>query len=198
MTVLATDELEAVNEILSAISESPVASLDEDTIDDAQIALNTLRSVSKQVQARGWHFNTDYDYPLTPDSFTGEIVFPLTAASVDGMDTSNTDIVKRGGKMYNRETRSFDFSDYGPVKCKIVWLLDFNDLPQLLKSYITLRASRKFASDVMGDEATYRYTKTDENAAWAEALADEARQADLNMLTGSMSVNRVVSRRRRY
>ena len=195
MAVLATTELEAVNIMLAAIGEAPVATLEEDTIEDAQIALSTLRQVSKEVQAIGWHFNTDYDYPLIADAITGKISYPTTAAHVDSMDDTSYDIVKRGDYMYDRKTRTDVFEASLSIKCKIVWMLDFTDLPQTARVYITMLATRRFAKNMMGDEATVQYSQQEVQEAKAEFKADDLRRADLNMLTHSYSVNRAVRRR---
>jgi len=194
MTVTATTELEAVNIMLRSIAETPVTSLDVDTIEDAQIALSTLRDVSRNFQSDGWHFNTDYDYPLSVDS-NNKIPYPVTAAHVDPMDTENKDLVKRGGFMWDRENRSFTFSGITSVKFKIVWLLDFEDLPQLARNYIAMKAARQFAADIMGDDVTIRWTDKEEAEAKAKFIADDLRRSDLNMLNASNSVNRAVRRR---
>jgi hypothetical protein len=197
MTVLATTELEAVNIMLAAIGEAPVATLEEDTIEDAQIALNTLRQVSKELQSRGWHFNTDYDYPLNVDGVTSKITYPLTAARVDAMPSEEVDVVKRGAFLYNRTDRTFLFTGT-TLDCKIVWMFDFEDLPQPLRVYITLKAARRFAEDVLGDEATVKWTERDEMEAKVEWVRDDMRQADLNMLTGSYSTAKIFMRRRSW
>jgi len=184
MTVLATTELEAVNIMLAAIGEAPVATLDEDTIEDAQIAANTLRQVSKELQSKGWHFNTDYDYPLNIDGITGKISYPTTAAHVDSMPTEDVDVVKRGAFLYNRTDRTFVFTGT-TLKCKVVWMFDFEDLPQALRVYITLKAARRFAEDVLGDEATVKWTERDEMEAKIEWKADDMRQSDSSMLSSS-------------
>jgi len=195
MTVLATTELEAVNIMLSAIGEAPVATLDEDTIEDVQIALSTLRQVSKEIQSKGWHYNTDYDYPLNVDDITGKIAYPPTASHVDAMDSENCDVVKRGGFLYDRTNRTLVFTGRTTLKCVIVWMFDFEDLPQPLRAYITLKASRRFAEDMLGDEASVKWTERDELDAMAEWKAEDLRQSDLNMLTSSVSTNKIFWRR---
>jgi len=195
MAVLSTTELEAVNIMLAAIGEAPVATLEEDTIEDAQIALSTLRKVSKELQTQGWHFNTDYDYPLTADAITGLISYPTTAAHVDAMDDTDYDVVKRGDYLYNRKTRTNVFELGYVLRCKVIWMFDFTDLPESARNYITMRATRRFAKNIMGDEATVQYSIQEEAEAKAEFKADDLRRADLNMLTHSSSVNRAVRRR---
>jgi len=198
MTVLATTELEAVNIMLAAIGEAPVATLNEDTIEDAQIALNTLRQVSKELQSKGWHFNTDYNYPLSVDTVTFKISYPTTAAHVDAMPSEDVDVVKRGSFLYNRTDRTFLFSGRTQLLCKIKWMFDFEDLPQPLRVYITLKAARRFAEDVLGDEGTVKWTERDEIDAKVEWVADDIRQADHNMIRSSYSTAKIFEGRRSW
>ena len=194
MTVNAMTELEAVNIMLRSIAETPVTTLAVDTIEDAQIALSTLREESRNFQAEGWHFNTDFDYPISTD-VNDKIPYPATAAHCDPMDTENRDLVKRGGFFWDRENLTFTYPGVSSVKFKVVWMLDFEDLPQLARNYIAMCATRKFAMDIMGDDATVGWTQQDEARARARFVADDARRADLNMLNASNSVNRAVRRR---
>jgi len=195
MTLYAMTELEAVNIMLASVGEAEVTTIEDETIEDAQMALTTLRQVSREVQTVGWHFNTDYDYPISVN-VDNKLPYPVTAAHVDPMDTESKDLVKRGDFMYDRVNRTFVFSAGTTVKFKVTWLLDFGDLPQACREYITYRAARRFGKNVMGDEATVQFSSQDEQMARANFLADEARRADHNMITDSWSTSRMFYRRR--
>ena len=187
-------ELEAVNIMLQSIGEAEVTSIEDETIEDAQMALSILRSVSREFQSVGWHFNTDYDYPISVNVDL-KLPYPVTAVHADPMDTESYDLVKRGDFFYDRENRQFTFPAGTSVKFKIVWLFDFGDLPQVAREYVTYRAARRFAKNVMGDEATVQFSTQDEQMARAMFLADEARRADYNLLNASWSVNKIFFRR---
>ena len=63
----ATTELEAVNAMLAALGEAPIADFDGGvSLPDVQIALNTLRDAVREVQSMGWKFNTEFGYQLSP------------------------------------------------------------------------------------------------------------------------------------
>lgn len=194
MALLAMTELEAVNIILQTIGEAEVTSIEDITIEDAQMALSTLRQVSREFQSAGWHFNTDYDYPLTVN-VDNKIQYPVSAAHVDPMPDESKDLVKRGDFLYDRKNRTFTFDANTTVDCTVVWLLDFEDMPQTAREYVTYRAARRFAKNVMGDEATVQYSLQDEQQARAAFIADEARRADHNMVTDSWSTSRMFYRR---
>jgi tail tube protein len=62
----ATTELEAVNAMLAALGEAPLASLDVDATPDIIVAINTLRDATREVQSMGWDFNREWGYELKP------------------------------------------------------------------------------------------------------------------------------------
>jgi hypothetical protein len=59
-------KLEAVNEMLAAIKEFPVAALDPGGTSTAALAESVLDRENKRVQSRGWHENSEYDVDLEP------------------------------------------------------------------------------------------------------------------------------------
>lgn len=61
-----TTELEAVNAMLSAIGEAPVATVDDNEDEDVLLVVRTLRNAAREVQAQGWKFNTEFNLPLAP------------------------------------------------------------------------------------------------------------------------------------
>lgn len=194
MALFAMTELEAVNIMLQAIGEAEVTTIEDETIEDAQMALAVLRQTSREFQSVGWHFNVDYDYPIAVNVDL-KLPYPITAVHADPMDTESYDLVKRGDFFYDRENRSFTFPAGTSVKFKITWLLDFEDLPQVAREYITYRAARRNAKNVMGDEATVQFSAQDEQMARANFLADEARRADYNLKRTNTSTAQIFYRR---
>jgi hypothetical protein len=77
-------------------------------------------------------------------------------------------------------------------------MFDFEDLPQAFRVYATLKAARRFAEDVLGDEGTVKWTERDEMDAMIEWKADDIRQSDLNMLSGSYSTAKIFAGRRSW
>lgn len=194
MALLATTELEAVNLMLAAIQEAPVATIASETIEDSAIALAMLRQVTKEICGRGWHFNTDYDYVLSVDG-SGNIPIPTTAAHVDPEVTTNKDYVRRGDYLYDRENQTFDFAAGTSVKCRVIWMFDFEDLPQSFRTYVAMRAANRFTQQVMGDEANSTYSREELARAEAEAKADDLRRTDYNLLTSNWTNFKMLRRR---
>ena len=75
-----TTILEAVNVILESIGEEPVNSIDGGGA-DASIANRILGEVNREVQSKGWHWNTERETKLVPDN-DGNIIIPQNTLKV--------------------------------------------------------------------------------------------------------------------
>lgn len=187
-----TTELEAINTMLSTIGEAPVNTVEDNGIVDAVIARQILRSTSREVQSRGWHFNTEKGFLLTPDS-EGFITLPPTTLRVDTVDEfQDIDVVLRGNRLYDRRNHTFKFDK--PIRVDAVILLPFEELPEVAREYITIRASRIFQERVVGSDILSSFSKSDELRALVALQEMEADTADYNILTDNYSVARVLVR----
>lgn len=189
-----TSELEAINTILSVIGESPISTLsDISSVADAVTAQSTLSEVSRQVQTKGWHFNTEKDFELSPDTYSKEITIPSNALRVDTYgDSRETDVVQRGQRLYNRLLHTFQFD--ASLKCEIVVLLPFDELPQAARHYVTIKAARVFQSRTVGSDALYQFTALDEKDALLDLKRNEGITGDYNILTSNPTVYRSLIR----
>lgn len=189
-----TTELEAINTILSVIGESPVSSLSEvSAVADAVTAQATLSEVARQVQTKGWHFNTEDDFVLSPENDTGFITVPSNALRVDTHgDDRETDVTQRGSRLYDKVSHSFVFTR--SLKCQIVFNLPFTDLPQAARHYITVKAARIFQARTVGSEALYQFTAVDERDALLDLKRNEGITGDYNILTSNPTVYRSLIR----
>lgn len=185
-----TTELEAVNTILAAIGETPVGTLSGTLPIDASVALTRLRAKSRGLQSNGWSFNTDENFILNPE-IDGRVPIPRNALNVDASE--NNDLVTRGSYFYDRVKHTFILKQN--VKADIVRFLPWTDLPEYARQFVFTSVARTFQDQMLGDESLHQYTQEDEKAAWANFLDSEARNADLNVLTDSRSVSRVLRRR---
>ena len=71
-----TAQLDAVNEMLMSVGQTPVTQL-EATNPDVALAFETLTQVSRGVQAEGWTFNRENHLStFAPDSTTKKIQIP--------------------------------------------------------------------------------------------------------------------------
>ena len=175
-TTNAKYELPAVNEILASVGQAPVTTLDQ-TNPDVAIAYETLLQVSREVQAEGWTFNKEYDYPLTPDS-NKHIVIPNNVLQMDLTDDYRQyDPIRRDGKLYDRVNHTYEWTEE-KLCFDIVWYFDWVDLPIPIKDYITARAAAIVSSRIVGDPNQFSVIQQREAYTRAMALEYECNQGD--------------------
>lgn len=192
-TLSALTELDAVNIMLSTIGESPVSSLsaDQSTV-DVSLARQILREVTVQVEENGWHFNTETNWVL-PVNTAGEILLPANCVQVDSMGPdAQLDVVARSNRLYDRTNHSFTFTK--SVTVEMILLLDFEEIPQAARHYITTRAARVFQQRMVGSDTLAGFSERDEARARAALKKQDSNCADYNILTGSWSVLRSITR----
>jgi len=187
-----TTELEAINTMLTTIGESPVNTVEDSGLLDVVIARQILHTTSREVQARGWHFNTEKNFPLQP-TVDGTIVLPATVLRVDTVgEYSDIDVVVRGNRLYDRRNHTYTFKK--PLNVDMVVLLPFEQLPEAARIYITIRASRIFQERVVGSETLSAFSQQDEIRALAALRDMDTETADYNVLKDNYAVARVLHR----
>ena len=179
-TLQPTTKLEAVNVMLTSIGEAPVNSLISG-LEDAELAETILESVNKETQSKGWIFNTDLKVTLGLNA-DNEIVLPTNYLRVDTRSTlrsSSKDIVERGRKLYDRIANSYVFTS--GVQVDAVILLDFTDIPEVARRYITIRSARIFQDRVLSSTNIHGFQLVDEQQAYIELQDYQAETADFNI-----------------
>ena len=180
-TLQPTTRLEAVNVMLSSIGEAPVNSLTSG-LEDAELAETILESVNRETQSKGWIFNTDLKIKLTRNPTDNHIELPNNYIRVDTRNTlrnSSKDIVERGRKLYDRIANSYVFTE--DVTVDAVILLDFSDIPESARRYITIRAARIFQDRVLSSPNIHGFQMQDEQQAFIELQDYQAETADFNI-----------------
>ena len=187
-----TTELEAVNIMLSSIGEAPVNSLSSGLV-DAELAQTTLHNVSREVQAAGWSFNTEYNRSYALDN-AGELLLgnDILKADMCATRTETFDLVQRGTKMYNRAEGTYILTD-GPIKLDIVVFLDSTLLPEAARRYITIRAARIFQDRTIGSQELHGFQLRAEQMALVELRDSDAENAD-HSIFDNYSVGSVIDR----
>lgn len=180
-------ELEAVNEMLLSIGQSPVNSLEVTGIKDVAIARSRLNTALRQTLTRGWAFNTDNSYTFTPD-VDGICILPAQAAKLRGV-SDNVSIRRhpdKGLALYSNTNSSFVFED--EVTANVVWLFAFEDIPQVARDYVAVVAARRFQSKAIGSQVLDRYEEEDELKAWANLQRAERAGRQTNMFEASQGL----------
>lgn len=179
--------------MLRCIGESPVNTLSGSPSLDVANAKAVLNEISREFQTKGWSFNTDEEFTLTPDTFTKYINLPANCLRVDtsGKD-EYTKVVQRGLRLYDPVNHTYEWDD--PLVCDLVVLLTFDELPQYARHYLMVKACRKFQTGSVGDQLLYGFTKKDEEDAETALKDAEADQEDTNMFTGDIQLARTLKR----
>lgn len=183
-----TSLLEAVNVLLRNIGEMPVDSLENQQIQDARIAEQTLLEFAKEGQIRGWSWNREEGYPFDRDGSTSEIEVPAAAVSwlVDPYRYDGR-YVLRGTRVYDKKNRTFKISsDDAPIRADVIWLLSWDESPEAFNRWTTIRSARVFSTRVLGSDSVTNYTAVDEQAALTELMRVEMEQSQPNSLTGGI------------
>lgn len=212
-------KLEAVNDMLASIGESPVNSL-QSGLGDAALAESILDRTSRQVQTPGWFVNTRDNYVITKNA-SDWFVLPDNTLKVDTVDPRKLNTQNAGtdnnqqSKPYSQNIdvvmrRSSDDTAwllYDPINHTEVWqtpdeltvqlveFLDFADLNPELQYYIMARAGRQFQKIAVSSTVLWEFTKESEVETRLDAEAAEAETKDENILRRSDSVRMVAARR---
>lgn len=171
-----TTKLETVNSMLGHIGETPVNSIaDTNALPvSAAMAVTIVDEVSREVQAEGWHFNTEDNVELTPDS-QGNITIPEDIIELDVADKT-VDVVQRGLNLFDRRDNTTTFKD--KITVSLIRLLDWDSLPEAARRYITLRASRVFQGRVVGSRELESLIARDEFQARARLMNTDGNTSD--------------------
>jgi len=179
-------ELDAVNSILMSVGESPVNTL---TVQSPEVAIaqKTLRQVCREIQAEGWSYNTENEYPIDLDT-NNQCIVPNNVLQIDlniyqhGKDYN---IVRRSDngvmKIYDKKNHTFTFENCSKLYFDIIWMLDFEDLPQPFKDYVAQKASRVASNRMVNNPQAAKLMESDEGVMRALALEYETKQGDHNI-----------------
>jgi len=191
MTTTVTSKLESINVMLTAIGESPVNTITSSTTTDVSIAIQILDNVSREVQSVGWHFNTDTNYKLVKNT-SNQIELPSNALRVDNANQdADLDLVERGRKLWDRENHTYTINK--DIRVNITWFLEFTELPETARRYITIRAARIFQDRMLASETLHTFHQVDELQALSALKEHEGDTRD-HSIFDNYSTYRVIDR----
>lgn len=150
------EKTEALNTLLRAIGSHPVNDY-ETKHPSAANGRAVLDRVRKRLNRRTWWYNVDYNVTYQPDPVTKEIILPaevqrLVVATV-GQGTlagGYKHIVKRGNKLYDNLTQSYQF-DYSVTVRSQTRDVSWEELPETAQSYIVNEAAIEYVRDELSD-----------------------------------------------
>ena len=190
MSFTPSSQLAAVNIILSTIGEAPVNTLIGTLPLSASIASAALNEQANAVQLDGYWYNTDTNVTLPLDA-NGNVWLPANVAKVEinRQRYAGKEIVMRPqlngqNQLYDRRNQTYNFADLVTVIAdRIVYILDWSQLPESAKRYMTIRAARIFADRWVGAETVHQFTAADELNAKRAMDAHKSDEDELNILS---------------
>jgi len=188
-------ELEAVNEILRSIGETPVQGLSSGQ-HDAEQAAEVLHQVSRRIQAQGWFCNTRRGVVLTKNS-SDQFPLGVNVLKVDTVDppmrrsdAGDQTYSKRYNVVMRREAAGSKFILYDLTNNSETWttpttltvdlveFLPFDDLTPLLQTYIHFAAGHRFQKVSVSSQVLWEFTKEDVEEAQMMAVQEDADNED--------------------
>jgi len=195
-------KIDAINSCLRGIGIAPVVTEDDDDL-DASTASNTIDEVAHSLQSRGWWFNKEGNWKLTPDSITGFISVPPSAISiVPTGDSWGQGLVIRGQYIYDTVNHTNDLreraisgaNDIIYVEFTFITELQWNDLPPVFRSAVTFTSRRLFAQDSEVDKDRWTFQSRDEKSANIALLREDSRNKRRNSFRDNASISGFLSR----
>lgn len=170
-----TTTLDVLNHMLNVIGESPVSTVSSDH-PSVLAAMVELNRVKREMQTRGWWFNTEYNLKLIPNE-AGQVLIPTDTLYIDPVDPFSH-LVRRGGKLYDPVNHTFILDQSVPVNA--VLLLPVEDLPESAAMYVMHKAAYDFYVNDDGDETKSNRLERQVDRAWAVLQQEELKVSNVN------------------
>ena len=190
MIVTPSNKLDAVNEILSAVGSSPVNSLEDELNVDVLNAVRVLDSVSKEIQSRGWDFNIEDSVALLPDDDTNFVPCPNNYLR---FVSSGYKLIRRSGYFFDVLSQTNEFPE-GLTLDTLVRGLDFEELPEVFRKFITCRAARIFQMRYLTSDDLNKHLMTEESSAYADIIDYDLTTGNYNILNDDQYISQYIQR----
>ena len=170
-------ELQAVNEILGSIGQSPVTTIEFNN-PEVFLVYQLLQQALTDTLSEGWSFNRDRGFELIPQD-DGTVLVPNEVLSIDGANEDvdrTTKIISRGGLLYDKMRQSYQFD--GPVSVNVTWALGIDEVPTPFRRYVTARAAGRAASELVNNTELYKLLSQTEGTLRASLMEYECNTGD--------------------
>ena len=204
-------KLQAVNDMLFTIGERPVNSLASGLAEASQ-ASDILDRVSRQIQMKGWHCNTLFNFQLTPNA-SNQFALPDNTLKVDTVNPqyrrSNStpapssyvnvsmrrDAADTKWLLWDNDNGSETITDVTTMTLDLVQLLEFANLTPALQIYVWTAAAHRFQQGTVGSAALDGFSTSDVLEAMADAVNEDFENSDANIIHDNAHVAAVAKRR---
>jgi len=175
LTKVVMTELQVVNKMLRAVDIAPVASL-TGTVDlEVENAIERFSDINRSVQTMGWDFNTRLQVKYLRDVNNNITVGSNVMSIVPSGLSAWKDLVLRESMIFNRDPNVDSFTLTDDVELDIVELINFEDLPQAARNYISHRSTREHERLDSADDTKVEIITDSELRAWATLINDHSR-----------------------
>ena len=192
-TTIETDtELSAVNSILGAIGQAPITQLKDTSTGvisnnnpEIQFIYNLLRDANVDVQSEGWHFNRERHVTFSKDA-NDKIAISDDIVKIDLPDNwgnRTRNFVRRGGFLYDKIKHTDVFTDMpSTIELDVIRLYNYDDLPPVFKRFISYRASRMAATQLVANPQLVQLLGSQEALSRASLMEYECNQGNHSMM----------------
>jgi hypothetical protein len=170
-------ELDSVNEVLSLVGLGQIADLTAPLRQDALQASSTLSEGLMEIATTRNYYNRYEDITLTRDT---DDKIPIAANVYDvELRNSNKQVVIKNDLLYNLTDNTFVFPSN--PKADITYYLQFVELPEVVKRYLTMKTARKLYLKLFGVSPHLQALAMEEKMAYDVWQRWEDESGDLNM-----------------
>lgn len=179
MILTSNKSLDAINDMLAAVGEAPVNTLEDSQNVDVENAIRVLEKINRQVQSKGWSFNHVDEAKLNRDVTTNKIKWQDDILYIVGTD--GTKYVQRGEYVYDFDNQTDTFTS--DIEVELIRLIDFDYMPSVARDYIVAKAARIFQSQTLDDDSIGQNLLTQEKEAWAALQEYEMELGNYSMFS---------------
>ena len=183
-------ELSAVNSILGSIGQSPLTSTSLDyTNPEVGIVYNFLKEANISTQSEGWVFNSEPRVKAEP-STSAPLKHIAVADNIlrydlsDGQIFRTQDVIRKfsgtQAYLYDKVHQTFEFDD--DLYLDVVYLYEFEKIPEIFKRYVTSRASVRAATQLVANPELVKLLQQQESYARATCMDYECEQGDYSFM----------------
>lgn len=177
---------DAINICLRYIGETPVPMGTDikslDPLHEAVIVKEILEQTSEDLQSVGWWFNKE-TWTFTPDVHN-KIDLSSDVLCIETAD----DYIKRGGSLYNRENKTYEFTK--KVEATVFFKWDFEDLPRAFASYVTYMSAKQAQMFLNGDDFIDKDLEKHIGMAYTRVQKAQVKQSNYNLVKGNRLAGR--------
>jgi hypothetical protein len=188
-----TTKLQAVNVMLEIVGETTTNTLSGTLPFEVSLAVDILEEAVRELSQDSFVFNTEEDVVLTPD-VSNNIAIPghyvqIRSRAEEYVIRDNND----SPILYSMRDKTSTFTS--DITVDIVYLLEFEDLPEAAKRYCMIRAGRVYADRLVGSKDIRAFSFEAEMEARGKLMNYQHGIDKINMITDSIGMSNILDRR---